>query len=122
MAAAPEELRYTGITFAHDRVVGWKTVNQRGATPRKCVVCRLQSLMEQVIRFRAVIRETVNTVARVVGVQRDNALKLLVTNLRLQEAYPPVPRSFARTGDSNPLRTWSSECRRQVRSGYTSGR
>jgi hypothetical protein len=43
--------------------------------------------MEQVIRFRAVMRETVNTIARVVGVQRDDALKLLVTNLRLQQAY-----------------------------------
>ena len=51
------------------------------------MVCRLQSIMEQVIRFRAVIRETVNTVARVVGVQRDDALKLLVANLRLQQAY-----------------------------------
>ena len=51
------------------------------------MVCRLQSIMEQVIRFRAVIRETVNTVARVVGVQRDDALKFLVTNLRLQQAH-----------------------------------
>ena len=51
------------------------------------MVCRLQSVMEQVIRFRAVMRETVNTVARVVGVQRDNALKLLATNLRLQQPY-----------------------------------
>ena len=48
---------------------------------------RLQRVMEQIMLFSATAGKTVNAITRIIGVQRDNTIKLLATEFCLQQLH-----------------------------------